>query len=158
MRTGRIEQVGTPFDIYNHPANPFVASFIGTLNVLEATVADPAQARLAVAGQEVFAAAPLAAGSGQGVRLSLRPEMLALVDGTPVANRLGGTLANVVFLGSIVRLVIEVGGQEVFLDQFNAPHLTLPAVGAQVQIGFPREACLVIGSEPAAGEPQPASV
>jgi putative spermidine/putrescine transport system ATP-binding protein len=143
MRAGRIEQVGTPFVIYNHPANPFVASFIGTLNILEAKVADPATGRLSVAGQDVFAAGTLAAGAGQGVRLSLRPEMLSLVDGTAFANRLDGTLANVVFLGSIVRLVVEVGGREIFLDQFNAPHLALPAVGSRIQIGFPREACLV---------------
>ena len=150
MRTGRIEQVGTPFEIYNRPANAFVASFIGQLNVLDATALDPGLGRLAVAGQEVRAAGPVAAGLGQAVKLSLRPEMLSLETGDTAANSLDGTLANIVFLGSIVRLVIAVGGREIFLDRFNAPHLALPAVGSAVRIGFPREACLVTAGEPAA--------
>jgi hypothetical protein len=41
MRDGRIEQIGTPFEISNRPATPFVASFIGSLNVLSATLVDP---------------------------------------------------------------------------------------------------------------------
>ena len=36
MSEGRIEQIGTPFEIYNFPATPFVASFVGTLNAVEA--------------------------------------------------------------------------------------------------------------------------
>ncbi len=147
MQSGRIEQVGTPFEIYNRPATPFVASFIGNLNILEATVVDAALGRLSVAGQEVFAAGPVAA--GPGVKLSLRPEMLSLEDRPEGANSLAGTLTNIVFLGSIVRLAIGIGNREVFLDRFNTPHLALPAVGTQVSINFPREACLVTEPDPA---------
>ncbi len=42
MSEGRMEQVGTPFEIYNFPATAFVASFVGTLNAVEATIVDPA--------------------------------------------------------------------------------------------------------------------
>jgi putative spermidine/putrescine transport system ATP-binding protein len=140
MRSGKIEQVGTPFDIYNRPANAFVASFIGTLNVLDAVVKDPQQGHLSVEGQDVQTCGPLPSGQ---VRLSLRPEMLTTEAAGPESNRLVGTLANIVFLGSIVRLVIEIGHQELFLDRFNAPHLTLPLVGSKITIGFPREACLI---------------
>ena len=38
MNEGRVEQVGTPFEIYNYPHSRFVASFVGTLNIVEATV------------------------------------------------------------------------------------------------------------------------
>jgi putative spermidine/putrescine transport system ATP-binding protein len=155
MRTGRIEQVGTPFEIYNRPANPFVASFIGQLNVLDAVALDPAQGRLAVAGQEVLAAGPLAAGLGQPVKLSLRPEMLSLEAAGGDGNHLAGTLANIVFLGSIVRLTVDIGDRQVVLDRFNAPHLALPELGSPVRIGFPREACLVDGTVP---EPAEASL
>src|SRR5690606_14634517 len=41
MNRGRVEQVGTPFEIYNRPATRFVASFVGTLNLLGGTVVDP---------------------------------------------------------------------------------------------------------------------
>jgi len=141
MQSGKIEQVGTPFEIYNRPATPFVASFIGNLNILEATVVDAGLGLLSVEGQKVFTAGPVA--GGPAVKLSLRPEMLSLESGAPEANSLAGTLDSVVFLGSIVRLGIGVGTREIFLDRFNAPHLALPAIGSRVSVGFPREACLV---------------
>src|SRR3989449_8580844 len=43
MSEGRVEQIGTPFEIYNFPRTSFVASFVGTLNVLRGRVADPAR-------------------------------------------------------------------------------------------------------------------
>jgi putative spermidine/putrescine transport system ATP-binding protein len=148
MRDGRIEQVGTPFQIYNHPATSFVASFIGSLNVLSASVMDPGGRRLSVDGQEIIASAPIPAETGAMVRLSLRPEMIALRNGSSENNHLTGTLSNVIFLGSIVRLVVRVGDNEVFLDTFNNPHLALPAVGETVTVGFSREACRVLDQAP----------
>ena len=139
MRAGKIEQVGTPFEIYNRPASAFVASFIGTLNVLEAEVIDAAEGRLRVDGQEVLAAGVLP--GSRDVKLSLRPEMLSL---EPHENRLRGTLSNIIFLGSIVRLVVGLTDREIFLDTFNTPRLELPPLGSPVSVGFPREACLVM--------------
>jgi putative spermidine/putrescine transport system ATP-binding protein len=149
MNAGRIEQVGTPFEIYNRPATPFVASFIGNLNILDAAVVDPAQGLLSVAGQEVRAAGPVSFPASRA-KLSLRPEMLSLNEGVPGANCLHGTLGTVVFLGSIVRLGIVIGNREISLDRFNTPHLALPAVGSEVTISFPREACLVTEPEASA--------
>jgi len=142
MNAGRIEQVGTPFEIYNRPATPFVASFIGNLNILEADVLDAARGMLSVEGQQVLASGPVF-DSITRAKLSLRPEMISLNEGIPGANTLAGTLANIVFLGSIVRLTIRIGTKELAVDRFNAPHLTLPEVGAAVTISFPKEACLV---------------
>ena len=141
MRSGKIEQIGTPFEIYNQPANAFVASFIGTLNVLDARVVDPKLGLLLVEGQEVLACGPVPSGQ---VKLSLRPEMLSLESHPGDENHLAGTLSNIIFLGSIVRLVIGTGSKDIFLDTFNTPRLELPSVGAQVSIGFSREACLVM--------------
>ena len=70
MKDGRIEQVGTPFEIYNTPATAFVASFIGSSNVLEAIVVDPARGSASVDGQEILTAHPLPAGIGEEVRLT----------------------------------------------------------------------------------------
>ncbi len=50
MKDGLIEQIGAPFEIYNRPATPYVATFIGTLNVLPAVVVDPAAGMLEVGG------------------------------------------------------------------------------------------------------------
>ena len=52
MSQGRIEQIGTPFEIYNFPATAFVASFVGTLNALQADVVDAAAGIVSVGGQQ----------------------------------------------------------------------------------------------------------
>src|SRR5258705_13690289 len=56
MYGGRAEQVGTPFEIYNRPQTRFVASFVGTLNILNAVILSPKQGRITIDGQEVTAA------------------------------------------------------------------------------------------------------
>jgi len=145
MRDGRIEQAGAPFEIYNKPATAFVASFVGSLNVMLATVVDAAGGRLLVDGQEIRTAGPVPHGSGEAVRLSVRPEAIALHNGLPANNHLSGTLSNVMFLGAIVRLAVRTGDNELLLDTFNNPHLTLPPLGSEVTVGFPREACILLG-------------
>ncbi|HET6450155.1 MAG TPA: ABC transporter ATP-binding protein [Spirochaetia bacterium] len=142
MKDGRIEQVGTPFEIYNRPATGFVASFIGSSNALRAVAVHPEQGTASVDGQEISAARPLPALAGQEVRLQIRPEAISLHNGVAHNNHLRGTLVNVVFLGSIVRLVVSTGGSELMLDMFNNPHLALPEVGSTVTVGFAPEACV----------------
>jgi putative spermidine/putrescine transport system ATP-binding protein len=143
MREGRIAQVGTPWEIYNSPASAFVASFIGSLNVLATEVVDPEAGTLSIHGQQVTASGPLAHAGGETVRLSLRPEMISLTNGHPDFNQLTGSVKNVVFLGSIVRIFLCVEESELFLDTFNNPHLALPQVGSRISVWFPREACLL---------------
>jgi putative spermidine/putrescine transport system ATP-binding protein len=144
MKDGRTEQVGTPFEIYNRPATPFVASFIGSINLIRATVADPAAGEVLVDGQAIRISAPIAAAVGAPLRLSLRPELIALQNGTPVKNRLEGVLSAVVFLGSIVRLSIRTGANEIVVDTFNDPTHPAPATGARVTVTFPAEACVLV--------------
>ncbi len=143
MREGRIAQVGTPWEIYNRPTSAFVASFIGSLNVLASEVVDPAAGTLSIQGQQVAAPAPLAHAAGEAVSLSLRPEMISLTNGHSDFNQLTGNVTNVVFLGSIVRIFLRVEESELFLDTFNNPHLALPGVGERINVWFPREACLL---------------
>jgi len=151
MSDGRIEQIGTPSEIYNFPATAFVASFVGTLNLVEAGVIDPGTGRVSVGGQEVRTAKAIdEARAGDRITLALRPEGIALGEGAPGANRLHGTIDDISFLGSIVRLRMSVpdgeGGppKEISLDTFNDPHLSLPPVGGTVTVSFPLEACFVL--------------
>ena len=65
MSEGRIEQIGTPFEIYNFPATAFVASFVGTLNAIEATVVDAAAGRLSLAGHEIRTTSALTGSAGR---------------------------------------------------------------------------------------------
>jgi len=146
MSEGRIEQIGTPFEIYNFPRTPFVARFVGTLNVLTARVIDATAGRLDVGGQEMRATGAVGAIAGSTVSLALRPEILAMGDGEPDEVRLRGTVDEVTFLGAVVRIRIRLPGDAgvASVDTFNNPHLAVPARESAVTFSFPSEACLVL--------------
>jgi len=162
MSEGRIEQVGTPFEIYNFPATDFVASFVGTLNAIEAKIVDAAAGRLSLAGHEVRTTSTLSGSTGKAVTVALRPEMIALatpdgsnvvavsaLEGASVTNRLPATVVDVAFLGSVVRVHTTVGPEEtpVYVDTFNNPNLAVPPAGSPVVLSFPPEGCLVLGRD-----------
>ncbi len=144
MSQGRIEQIGAPFEIYNFPATAFVASFVGTLNVLAASVVDAAAGRLSVDGQEIRAAS-VSAPNGSKVSVALRPEIVT-IDGEGGGNRLSGKIEDVTFLGSIVRIRVKVGegAGRLSFDTFNNPSLILPKIGETLALTFPPEACLLL--------------
>ncbi len=149
MCDGRIEQMGSPFEVYNFPTTAFVASFVGTLNVLPAMVVDPGSGRLSVGGQEIRISRSVEARAGGTISLALRPEMVSLGEGPEGANRLTGRVADVSFLGSIVRMRIGLGdGVLVTLDVFNEPTLVLPQLEQSITISFPAEGPLVLASAP----------
>ncbi len=154
MSEGRIEQIGTPFEIYNFPSTAFVASFVGTLNLVAAGVIDAGSGRLSIDGQEVRTAKAVSGAGPDGrVTLALRPEGIGFGEGPAGSNRLRGTVEDINFLGSIVRVRLRLGegsaadgATTIALDTFNEPHLALPAVGEMVTAHFPPEACFVLGA------------
>jgi putative spermidine/putrescine transport system ATP-binding protein len=152
MSEGHVEQVGTPFEIYNFPATAFVASFVGTLNAVEARVVDAPAKRLSIGGQEVTTTATIDGASGSTVMVALRPEMITLdgIDGEPAAgaNRIRATVADIAFLGAVVRVTADVGdGRTIDVDTFNNPNLAVPPAGSPVVLSFPPDACLVLAHD-----------
>jgi spermidine/putrescine transport system ATP-binding protein len=99
MSEGRILQVGSPRDIYDRPANRFVANFIGETNLLQAEVAANGgpRAKLRVAGIEIAAALP--AGTAGRVTVALRPEQVRL-EAPGAAGALQGVLESTVYFGT----------------------------------------------------------
>jgi len=149
MSEGRVEQIGTPFEIYNFPRTAFVASFVGTLNILRGQVADPAHGRILVDGQEVFASRGLErARTGDAVTVALRPEIVSLGEVAGNGNRMRGTVEDVNFLGSIVRIRVRFTDNAISLDTFNNPSLSLPQRGQALTVSFPREAVLALEAPP----------
>ena len=147
MYDGRIEQVGTPFEIYNFPSTAFVASFVGTLNTTEAEVLDPKALTLRLGGQNLQAAEGVEGmQSGQKVRIAIRPERFSFASEEKKANILDCTVENITFLGSIVRIQVSVGNTRFYMDTFNNPFLELPKLGSRAQISCSREAVLVLNS------------
>ena len=156
MSEGRMEQVGTPFEIYNFPATAFVASFVGTLNVLDGVVVNAATGDLTLAGQPARLKSSFEGNLGREVKVALRPEMVSL--GTEGGeNRLTGKVTDVSFLGSIVRIRVGLPGPNgadgpvVVLDEFNEPTLKLPNLGDTATISFPQEGPLVLDAKAPVG-------
>ena len=144
MSDGRIEQIGTPSEIYNFPATTFVASFVGTLNLMPAVVVDAPTGRLRAGEHEILTSRAVKSANGSAVTLALRPESIDLGNGQDSENHLQGPVDDVNFLGSIVRIRVAVNGQTVAFDTFNEPSFKPPAVGEAVTLSFPPEACLVL--------------
>ena len=145
MNEGRVEQIGTPFEIYNHPRTRFVASFVGTLNILKAKILDPTQGRIEIDGQVIAAARAVPdARPGESRAVALRPEA-AILDGASAGrNRLEGTIEEVSFLGSVVRIRVRFGESAISLDTFNNPNVPPPSRGQPVTVSFAREDLLVL--------------
>jgi putative spermidine/putrescine transport system ATP-binding protein len=145
MNKGNVEQIGTPFEIYNFPRTRFVASFVGTLNILRATLVDPAAGKVAIDGQEVFSARVIGDGQAGDVRsVALRPEAASLNGAGGERNRLQGTIEEVSFLGSVVRVRVRFRDNRVSLDTFNNPGMRLPERGQPVTVSFAKEDLLLL--------------
>jgi putative spermidine/putrescine transport system ATP-binding protein len=145
MNAGRMEQVGTPFEIYNFPQTTFVANFVGTLNAVEADVIDPQANTLRIDGIQLQAAKGLEGKrTGDKAMIAIRPERLSFASEEKKANIIDAVIENITFLGSIVRVQVIMGGTRYYMDTFNNPFLELPKVGDQTQITCSREAVLVL--------------
>jgi putative spermidine/putrescine transport system ATP-binding protein len=144
MNEGRVEQVGAPFEIYNFPRTRFVASFVGTLNILRGRVTDP-QGGLVIDDQPIVASRVTGALQAGEVRsVALRPEAVTLANGPDGRNRLAGTIEEVSFLGAIVRIRVRFKENAISLDTFNNPGAPPPERGAPVTVSFAREDVLVL--------------
>jgi spermidine/putrescine transport system ATP-binding protein len=120
MHAGKVEQLGTPTELYERPATAFVANFLGQSNLLEATVAgrDGSAGVVEVGGRALRVEALGGRAVGEHVRVGVRPEKIRLVPasaagGNPDACRLDGTITDVAFSGvSTQYLVTTPWGQE----------------------------------------------
>jgi ABC-type Fe3+/spermidine/putrescine transport system ATPase subunit len=108
MRAGKVEQVATPRAIYEQPATPFVASFVGTTNLIEGVVNGRDGEAMDVAfGGSVVRVHGAKGNAGDKVVLSLRPETLRLLgpgEAVPAGwATLDGTLGEIEYLGPVTR-------------------------------------------------------
>ncbi|MBI5933044.1 MAG: ABC transporter ATP-binding protein [Chloroflexi bacterium] len=149
MYEGRIEQVGTPFQVYNFPETNFVANFVGTLNSAEAEVVDSAQGLLNMDGIQFKTSQEEMKGrsTGDKIRMSIRPERLSFAAELKKDNVLDCVIENITFLGSVVRIQVKIGNARFNMDTFNNPFLELPKIGDKSQVTCSQEAVLVYSGE-----------
>ena len=144
MSDGRVEQIGTPFEIYNFPATAFVASFVGTLNLVQAGVVDAGAGRLVARrpGGPDLQAGHDRPGRRDGSRSRVRPEGIGLGDGDDGDNRLRGTIEDINFLGSVVRIRLALATPRTARRDGDDPrHVQRAAPRRCRAVGDARHAC-----------------
>jgi len=135
MSEGRIRQIGTQQDLYERPAERFVADFVGRSSFIDGRMDGPG--RFLSAGGLVVACE--GGGTGQAASLALRPERLALMPGAAPAmdNSFPGTVEFISYLGSQVDLHVRLTPLERVIVQIqNRPDRPLPVLGSQVHVGW----------------------
>ena len=144
MREGRIEQIGSPEELYRTPANPFVADFVGLSNRVPGTVDATGFAahgeRLPVLGSPAL---------GAGVAL-VRPEHVRLAP-----SGIAGTVVTSAFLGSIRRTTVDLGDGTIVAVQHDASELHEP--GDAVHVAFTGAPVVVEAGVEAAAVDAPAA-
>ena len=124
MRDGKIEQDGTPREIYEEPKNLFVASFIGEINIFNATVVerlDEQRVRANVEGRECNITVNFAVEKGQKLNVLLRPEDLRVeeIHGNAQAEGLIGYIRERNYKGMTLESVVELeNGKMVMVSEF----------------------------------------
>jgi iron(III) transport system ATP-binding protein len=125
MKDGRVEQVGTPPEIYYRPRTGYVADFIGAVNLVDALVSEvrSGTAVVELGGQraEIPVHSGVAPRAGSAVRLCIRPEAVALhaAEGAVGGVVLRGTVARSAFLGDLMRYWVVVDGREWIVDRHD---------------------------------------
>jgi iron(III) transport system ATP-binding protein len=150
MRAGRVEQVGAPREIYEHPASRFVADFIGTSNFIEGVVDEregdaylvrTPEGVLRVRSQAQFAV-------GAPVAVAARPEHMTIEadasDNGAAPNRWRGRVEARAFLGESVDHVVSVGSHEIRVRCNSS--ISIPPQ-TEVAVAFREDACALTPAE-----------
>jgi spermidine/putrescine transport system ATP-binding protein len=113
MRDGVIEQLGTPRDVYEHPATPFVADFVGVLNAMRLRVDEKEGADVVMRvgdGDRLVVTTDGGVAMGADLLVAVRPERVRVHPGAASpdgGSRLSGTVAQVVYLGTLTQFHVQ---------------------------------------------------
>lgn len=135
MNKGRIEQVGTPLEIYEAPDSEFVARFVGGTNILRGQAVDGAS--LAVAGTTLGVGVG-SFESGRPAMLSIRPQDVVL-EPKPDEQVIEAKVLRQVYLGASRDYLLECASG-VEIKASSRPDVDV-AVGTRLKIGLPRKSC-----------------
>ncbi len=153
MRAGVLEQLGTPHEIYERPANAFVAGFVGRINRIPAL--GHADGRVAFAEVLVRAPGPVPVGP---VTLMVRPHRIrlsgAVLPGAQESsngwNTVPGRVRRTTFVGDILLVEVVAGATVIVVEQHSTSGDGIPDPGQAVTLAWRVEDTLVFPAEPAA--------
>jgi len=158
MRSGNIEQVGPPEEVYEHPATEFVAGFLGASNLLRGTVNRRENDRVVVtlaSGERVVAPAGLEPSTpGGAIRVGVRPEKIRIAPGSAASedgrNAISGVLREATYVGVSHQYAVETRSGEtvtVYAQNLGAAGEYAPAAGEDVVLSWHPEHTFVVERE-----------
>ena len=146
MDQGRVQQIGTPEQLYQRPANRFVAEFVGRNNLLNGTVAEvgTVDCTIALADGGAVRARTAAVRPGDRVSLIIRPECLRiLAEGQVSECQLQGRLTDRRFLGNLVHYMVRLATGQNLLVETHANVASLE-MGVSVTLGWDPASVVVV--------------
>ena len=148
MAGGKVEQLGAPRDVYEHPETAFVADFLGVSNLMRARVLDGR--RVDVGGVTLTATQGEARRPGV-VRLTIRPERVRIEPPSSEGeNRVPATIERFVYLGSTTQVFVALpGGDRVQALVANSGDVEEYDVGAAVTAHLPADALRILADDEA---------
>jgi spermidine/putrescine transport system ATP-binding protein len=153
MNGGKVEQIGSPRQIYEHPDTAFVADFIGSLNALELRIEELvggyAVMRIGEA-ERLVAAVDSGARTGETVRIAVRPERVHIgpVDrpASDGGSRLQGTVGEIIYLGSYTQFHVETPVGRVISTRLADETLAPLENGSRVSLSWEAEHSSLLGN------------
>jgi len=140
LDAGVIQQVGTPVELFDHPANRFIANFVGTINLFAGTLKAGADAMVFESELLGTIALPGVPASPGAVEIAFRPHVVTLcAAGAPADGGLiwlGGSVAEREFLGEFIRYTIRAGKANIVADQAHYTGARSFAPGDSVKLGI----------------------
>lgn len=144
MNQGRIEQLGTPSELYERPRTAYVAGFLGVSNLLLGRVVAPGRVRLD-AGPEVQVAADSLDGRSGRVAVGIRPEKIRVGPAGTEENRLDGTISERSYVGVSTQFIVQTKAGEVVVYVQNAePEAAAATPGQQVSLSWRPHSTFVV--------------
>jgi putative spermidine/putrescine transport system ATP-binding protein len=150
MSGGHLEQLGSPEEVYNRPANLFVAQFVGKINVFAARIADLTGSTIVLDANGAQLAAPRApwAEPGMEIDAAVRPESLDLQPPSQAApasdhNSLAGKVAAIRFAGPTVAVEIETAGLGRLTAEARAGH-PMAVEGTSISVAWPASKTIIL--------------
>ena len=144
MNQGRIEQLGTPTDLYETPATAYVAGFLGVSNLIAGTVSGADTVRLR-SGAEVRVPAHTLAGRDGDVAVGIRPEKIEL--GNAHENTLAGTVVEQAYVGVATQYIVDTEcGRLTVYRQNASPGVNGAAPGQHLTLSWSPDSTFVVDS------------
>lgn len=144
MKAGKLEQIGTPVEVYEQPASPFVASFVGRTNRLEGMA--KGDGTIQVGG----IALKVPTRTSGPVDIMMRPHRIRLLEATrdpadDSTNQIHGTIKRVTFVGDLLQYHVDVEGSEIIVEAASDHGRGIRNVGMPVTLSWRVEDTMVFG-------------